>query len=301
MKRSNEHQRDNVAADASASGEMFDDLTLSSSDHERLQTLERTIEKGLPAFTAVGKALLQIREEKLYRLQYKSFEEYCRDRWALEHSHAYELMRSAEVSKNLETSAIAEVLPTREYQIRALTSLSPEQQIRAWTQAVAETGKGKAPTGDLVRKVVARMKAHRRKERRQLKLAEGWTEEELKDDTALSAALDLIQNAYGEEETDLIKKGIIQLARADLLFLGKQTPAVLNDIHELVVGKRWTPQDAVKFLGTTPDKDTTVEDLQNYALATKAKYFKAVISRFEVTCRWLRPASRLETKAVDTG
>jgi len=301
MERLNEQQTDNAGADTSSIGEMFHDLTRSSSDREKLETLERTIENGLPAFTAVGKALLQIREEKLYRLYYKSFEEYCRDRWALEHSHAYELMRSAEVSRNLETSAIAEVLPTREYQICALTSLSPEQQIKAWTQAVAETGTGKAPTGDLVRRVVARMKTHMSKERRQNKLAEGWTEEELKTDANLLEAFDLIQKAYGKEETDLIKKGIVQLARADLLFLGRQTPAVLNEIHDLVVGKRWTPRDAVRFLSRTPDEDTTVGDLQNYALASKAKYFKAVINRFEVTCRWLRPASRVETKGVDTG
>ena len=58
---------------------------------------------------------------------------------------------------------------------------------------------------------------------------------------------------YGKEETGLIRQGIIQLRREDLLFLTKQTSAILNEIHELVIGNRWSPKEAVKFVGSMPD------------------------------------------------
>src|ERR1043166_4137824 len=107
MEKLDETHKKNVDTGAFSVREMFDDLTRPSPDQTRLKELERTIDICLPAFVAVGKALLQIRAEKLYRFQFDTFEAYCRQRWSLEHSHAHQFMRAAEVVKNLETSAIA--------------------------------------------------------------------------------------------------------------------------------------------------------------------------------------------------
>ena len=61
---------------------MFDDLTNNSANKAvRLHKLEKTIEEGLRTFTAVGRALLEIRDDQLYRPDYGTFEDYCREKW----------------------------------------------------------------------------------------------------------------------------------------------------------------------------------------------------------------------------
>ena len=43
-------------------------------------------------FIEVGKALLAIRDAKLYRKTHKTFEAYCRDRWEMSRPRAYQLI-----------------------------------------------------------------------------------------------------------------------------------------------------------------------------------------------------------------
>ena len=52
-------------------------------ERENLQKHETTIKKGLNTFVEVGQALLEIRENKLYRIEYKTFEEYCQEKWQM--------------------------------------------------------------------------------------------------------------------------------------------------------------------------------------------------------------------------
>jgi len=52
-------------------------------EQEALQQYEAVIEKGLQTFYEVGQALAFIREKKLYRAEYKTFEDYCRERWGI--------------------------------------------------------------------------------------------------------------------------------------------------------------------------------------------------------------------------
>jgi len=47
----------------------------------QLLACEQVIERGLQTFYAVGDALAHIRESRLYRAKYATFEEYCQDRW----------------------------------------------------------------------------------------------------------------------------------------------------------------------------------------------------------------------------
>src|SRR6476660_8234750 len=56
---------------------------LSSTESEILNACEAIIQKGIQTFVEVGNALLEIRESRLYRGQYSTFEEYCRTRWAM--------------------------------------------------------------------------------------------------------------------------------------------------------------------------------------------------------------------------
>ncbi len=81
-------------------------------------------------------ALVEIRDSRLYRESYATFEEYCRDRWEIHRRHAYRLIDSATVVKQLECVQLG-TKPKNESQVRPLTKLvSPEAQQEAWETAV---------------------------------------------------------------------------------------------------------------------------------------------------------------------
>jgi hypothetical protein len=66
----------------------------------RLYELERTVERNLSSFLEAGRALLAIRDERLYRT-YGTWEQYCRRRFGITQSRGLELVRSAETVENL--------------------------------------------------------------------------------------------------------------------------------------------------------------------------------------------------------
>ena len=111
-------------------------------ERTRLTDCELVIERGLNTFVDVGNALLEIRDSRLYRADYSTFEEYCRSKWGFTDERARLLMRSTEVVNRL-TPTIVGVLPTNEAQARPLTRLEPEQQREAWTRAVETAPEGK--------------------------------------------------------------------------------------------------------------------------------------------------------------
>ncbi|MBW4457395.1 MAG: hypothetical protein KME55_34705 [Nostoc indistinguendum CM1-VF10] len=133
--------------------------------------LERQVEK---AFYLAGKALMELRDRKLYRNTHKTFEEYCRERFGFERRYPYRLMESTVVVDNLmkmcpnrtqndlvvDTSAPdfseGQILPINEYQLRPLIPLEPEVQREAWQQSVEAAG-GKVPSGRIVKDVVQRI------------------------------------------------------------------------------------------------------------------------------------------------
>jgi len=147
-----------------------------------LGTLESRIEKGLRAFWDIGQSLSQIRDKQLYRQSYKTFDEYCLNRWEMSRRSAYRLIQAALVyenvtrgsqsfvnvihgSQNPETITCGsqsfvnvthgsqnQILPTNERQIRPLVTLPPEKQREAWDKAVSTAPNGKV-TSDHVAQV----------------------------------------------------------------------------------------------------------------------------------------------------
>lgn len=124
---------------------------LDVAERAKLQELESIVENGLQTFYAVGKALDEIREQKLYRETHKSFEAYCRERWAIARRTADQFIGAARVIENL--SAIALKIPTKENQVRPLTGLSPELQLEIWQEALSLSPNG-MPTGAAVQRLV---------------------------------------------------------------------------------------------------------------------------------------------------
>ena len=121
----------------------------------RLVECEAVIERGLKTFVDVGNALLEIRDSRLYRADYGTFEDYCRGKWNMQRAYAYRLIGAAEVVSNL--SPIGDILPATETQARPLTSLPADQQAQAWSYAV-ETAPVTGITAAHVQSVVNQFK-----------------------------------------------------------------------------------------------------------------------------------------------
>ncbi len=120
------------------------DATLSPIEVARLVTLEAVIDAGLRTFVHVGHALIEIRDNRLYRETHRVFEDYCRERWGMSSEYARLNMRAAEVISNLQqTPTIVGVLPATESQARPLTVLEPDDQREAWRITVETAPSGK--------------------------------------------------------------------------------------------------------------------------------------------------------------
>lgn len=70
----------------------------------RLDELEDVVERGLSTFVEVGEALLEIRDSRLYRLAYGTWEDYLSERWQMSRQRGYQLIDAAAVTRALSTT-----------------------------------------------------------------------------------------------------------------------------------------------------------------------------------------------------
>jgi hypothetical protein len=106
--------------------------TLTKYETTTLQGCEQVIEEGKRTFVDVGNALMKIRDGKLYRVEFDTFEGYCQKRWGWTRQRSNQLIDAASVVSNLTTTV---VIPSCETQARPLAKLEPEQQREAWQRA----------------------------------------------------------------------------------------------------------------------------------------------------------------------
>src|SRR5438094_5022547 len=142
---------------------------LSPEEREKLHNCERIIERGLTTFVEVGRAILEIRDQRLYRETHSTFEEYCRERLRISPRRAYQLGAAAEVVANLQnvnncshseesasepsTEVADSAIPANEAQARELAKLPPHDQKIVWHAAVQAAPVGK-PTATCIRQRV---------------------------------------------------------------------------------------------------------------------------------------------------
>ncbi len=122
-------------------------------ERRSLKNLERVIERGVESFLAVGSALKEIRDDKLYREEFKSFDAYVKDRWGFQKDYANKLIGSSEVKRKLNTivSTSAAKKIENEGQLRELKSV-PEESLSEVIEKAAEIA-GDAPmTAKVLRK-----------------------------------------------------------------------------------------------------------------------------------------------------
>ena len=131
-------------------------IPLTSSEKVRLAELEGIVETHLETFLATGRALAEIRNKRLYREQYGTWEDYCTRKWGLGYSRANELVRSTEIAEGLLASCAGpqgdsplppDLSPDA---LRPLQKLEPELQSACW-RLVSRIGK---PTRCVVSRVV---------------------------------------------------------------------------------------------------------------------------------------------------
>jgi hypothetical protein len=136
------------------SGVTSEELT-QDEQRDRLN-LERKVEH---AFYEAGKALMELRDRRLYRSTHKTFEEYCRDRFGYSRRQPYLLIDAAVVFDNLKEKCdpMDHILPTNERQVRPMIQLEPKEQQKVWFKAVEEAG-NKIPSGRIVQSVVDRIR-----------------------------------------------------------------------------------------------------------------------------------------------
>ena len=76
---------------------------LSEPEQTELYACEEVIATGWNTYVQVGLALAQIRNKRLYRTQYFTFEEYCRTKWSYGRHYVCRLISAAQVFTHLLT------------------------------------------------------------------------------------------------------------------------------------------------------------------------------------------------------
>lgn len=107
---------------------------LTTKEQTELVRLETTIKRGISTFVETGTALQEIRDKKLYRDEYDTFEEYCHGKWNFTYRRAHQLIESASAATNVARKSLPPI-PT-ERAAREIARAPKEKQAEAWKKSV---------------------------------------------------------------------------------------------------------------------------------------------------------------------
>ena len=151
--------------------ELNDKAPLSESERGEFTRLDHIVKRGMHGFLAVGNALKEIRDHRLCREKYKTFEQYVARQHDLSRPRAYELIGASEVVQQLSGSDLSangrqKVLPVNVRQARPLLRLEDGQRAEVWAAVKERHKKDREPiTARLVESVVAEICPKERAER----------------------------------------------------------------------------------------------------------------------------------------
>jgi hypothetical protein len=107
---------------------------LSEAEEQRFGVCEGAIQTGCHSVVEMGLALAEIRDGRLYRNNFSSFEEYCQRRWEFKRGKAHYLISAARICRQIaQTPGLAQ--PDRESQLRPLLAVNLEDAELAWQHA----------------------------------------------------------------------------------------------------------------------------------------------------------------------
>jgi hypothetical protein len=103
-------------------------------NEDRLALLEGIIERGFQTFLEVGQALKEIKDQKLWKPRYVSFEEYCHARWKWGLRYSNKVIQSSEIAYT-----VGPPYPANEGIARELAKLIEQDEERgkpAWAEFI---------------------------------------------------------------------------------------------------------------------------------------------------------------------
>lgn len=126
-------------------------VLLSAEEENDLHNLEERIHNGLEGFLEVGRAMFEIRDRRLYRAAYASWDDYCERKWNISGRHgSYQLsamLKTVEISNQPDTV----ILPAKESQTRPIdVDFQPAEKGLIWNRAVQKAG-GTVPSAKIVK------------------------------------------------------------------------------------------------------------------------------------------------------
>lgn len=113
-------------------------MSLTPAEIHDLQSCEEIIERGKKTFVEVGLALAEIRERKLYKRDFNTFEAYCQQRWGWSHQRTSQLINSAAVVQRL-PEKVATMVAKSERAVREVAKVEPSKREEV-IQKAASTG-----------------------------------------------------------------------------------------------------------------------------------------------------------------
>lgn len=249
---------------------------LTPEEAKRRVELEGVISAGVTTFKAVGEALAEISNKRLYRQDYPTFQQYCEKEWKFGADYAFRLIRGSETAALVEKAGLP--APKSEAAVRSLSSLPPEKREEAYREASEESGGG-APNATAVKKAVEKRAAKAPASKLDVF---GFSSELLEKDTKLADALKKIGKALGEDIQKAITIGSIEMKRPDVFTLASMTPAQMKEMEPLIVTLRWSVKRASSFLASMPDEESKVIDLINHCIANNGNY-EATVDGYKIT------------------
>ena len=112
---------------------------ISIDESKRMIELEIIIKDGLHSFLKVADALAEINESRLYRADYKTFEEYVEKRWDFKKRRAYQLIEAGKIHKSL--PANVQDSCTNSEQLTELGKVPENKRVKVVKAAIKAAGK----------------------------------------------------------------------------------------------------------------------------------------------------------------
>src|ERR1019366_978615 len=131
---------------------MFGTVPLTPAETSDLQRLESIVRRGEKTFIEVGHALKDIRERRLYRGGYATFEAYCNERFGFGASRGRQLVAAAALATEMTETTVTRVTVPTERHVRALAPMVAEQGPAAAARLYESLER---PTVERVREAVA--------------------------------------------------------------------------------------------------------------------------------------------------
>lgn len=121
-----------------------------------LANQEARIAAGLTAFQEVGDALLKIKEAKLYRQTYTTWESYLQSRWGMSDSQSMRLISASQICREIAASGVTP--PQIESHARELRIVPEGERAKVWQEITTEIPAEQLTAEQIADKVAERVK-----------------------------------------------------------------------------------------------------------------------------------------------